>query len=138
MALQAGRDILLKVSDGAQNPSFTTIGGLKARTIALASKTIDGTASDSPGSWRELLPEAGLKEASVSGSGVFKDLASDELVRLCFFNQHARDWQLIITDFGTLQGKFIVTALEYGGAFDAEATFSMTLTSAGQIGFTAL
>lgn len=138
MALQAGRDVLLKISDGAQTPAYVTIGGLKARTIALSAKTIDGTSSDSTGNWRELLSGAGLKEASVTGSGVFKDGQSDALVRTTFFNQDAHDWQLIVPDFGILAGKFIITALEYGGNYDGEATFSMTLVSAGQIGFTAI
>ena len=138
MALQAARDILLKISDGAQTPAFTTIGGLKARTIAFSAKSIDGTSSDSPGAWRELLPNAGLKEASISGSGIFKDLPSDEMVRASFFNQDARVWRIIIPSFGQLEGLFLISALEYGGNYDGEAVFSMTLISAGQIGFTAL
>lgn len=135
MALQAARDILLKISDGGQPETFVTIGGLKARTIAFSAKTIDGTASDSPGSWRELLPNAGLKEATISGAGVFKDLLSDELVRQSFFAQDAKIWRIIIPNFGQLDGRFLISALEYGGNYDAEAVFSMTLVSAGQIGF---
>lgn len=138
MAGQAGRDVLVKISDGAAPPAFVTVAGLKARTIALAAKAVDATASDSPGAWRELLPGAGLKEATVSGSGVFRDAASDALVRASFFAQDARTWRLVIPDFGTLEGPFQVAALEYGGAHDGEATFSMTLASAGQVGFVAL
>jgi TP901-1 family phage major tail protein len=135
MAGQAGRDVLLKISDGATPPVFTTIAGLRAKTIALSARTVDATAADSPGAWRELLAGAGVKEASVSGSGVFKDAASDALVRGSFFAQDARVWRLVLPDFGTLEGPFQIAALEYGGAHDGEATFSMTLSSAGQIGF---
>lgn len=138
MAGQAGRDVLLKVSDGAPVPSFVTVAGLRARTIALSARSVDATAADSPGAWRELLAGAGVKEASVTGAGVFKDAASDALVRASFFAQDARAWRLVIPDFGTLEGPFQVAALEYGGAHDGEATFSMTLSSAGQLGFTAL
>ena len=138
MTIQAARDVLLKISDGAASPNFITIGGLRARTIAMSAKTIDGTASDSVGNWRELLPNAGLKEVSVTGAGVFKDSAADELVRNAFFNQDAKEWKLIIPSFGTLSGSFIVSNLEYGGNYDDVATFSMTLNSAGQIGFSAL
>ncbi len=138
MAGQAGRDVLLKISDGAATPSFTTVAGLRARTIALASRLVDATASDSPGNWRELLPAAGLKEVSVSGSGVFKDAPSDALVRASFFAQDVRVWRLVIPDFGTLEGPFQISNLEYGGAHDGEATFSLTLSSAGAIGFAAL
>jgi TP901-1 family phage major tail protein len=99
---------------------------------------VDATSADSPGAWRELLAGAGLKEASVSGSGVFKDAASDALVRASFFAQDSRVWRLIVPDFGTLEGRFQIVALEYGGAHDGEAVFSMTLASAGELGFTVL
>ncbi|MBN8649066.1 MAG: phage major tail protein, TP901-1 family [Caulobacterales bacterium] len=135
MALQAGRDILLKILDNAQNPNYIIIGGLRARTIAFSAKTIDGTTSESSGNWRELLPNAGLKEATISGAGVFKDSVSDDLVRNAFFNQEAKNWRLIIPSFGQLDGLFIISQLEYSGNYDGEATFSMTLMSAGEIGF---
>lgn len=138
MALQAGRDILLKIFNNETNPEFIIIGGLRARTIALSAKTIDGTSSQSAGNWRELLPNAGLKEATISGAGVFKDSQSDALVRLAFFNQEARNWQLLIPSFGQLEGQFIISQLEYAGNYDGEATFSMTLVSAGELGFVPL
>ncbi|WP_284360607.1 phage major tail protein, TP901-1 family [Candidatus Phycosocius spiralis] len=138
MAGQAGRDVLLKVSNGEVTPSFITVAGLRAKTIALSARSVDATAADSPGAWRELLSGAGLKEASVTGAGVFKDGASDALVRSSFMVQDRRIWQLIIPDFGTFEGPFQVAALEYGGAHDGEATFSMTLASAGELRFTPL
>jgi TP901-1 family phage major tail protein len=138
MAGQAGRDVLLKISDGGQTPAFITVAGLRAKTIALSAKSVDATAADSPNAWRELLAGAGLKEASVTGAGVFKDAQSDALVRTSFFAQDRRVWKLIVPDFGTLEGPFQVAALEYGGAHDGEATFSMTLMSAGEIGFAPL
>ena len=135
MAGQAGRDVLIQISDSAEPATFETVAGLRAQTIALAAKTVDGTASDSPGAWRELLPTAGLREATVSGSGVFKDTASDELIREAFFSQTTPTLALVIPDFGTLTGPFQISALEYGGRYDAEATFSMTLSSSGAISF---
>ncbi len=138
MALQAGRDILLKIFDNEINQEFIIIGGLRARTIALSAKTIDGTSSQSAGNWRELLPNAGLKEATISGSGVFKDSHSDELVKNAFFNQDSRNWQLIIPNFGKLEGQFIISQLEYSGNYDGEALFSMTLVSSSQLEFASL
>jgi len=40
---------------------------------------------ESAGGWRELLPNAGLKTAALSGSGVFKDEATGKRVREIFF-----------------------------------------------------
>ena len=138
MAAQAGKDILLKISDGAQTPTFVTVAGLRARTISLNAKTIDATDSDSTGRWRELLAGAGVRSAAVAGSGVFRDAASDAQVRQSFFDQSARTWRLIVPDFGQLEGPFVVAALEYAGEHDGEATFALSLASAGAVTFTAI
>jgi TP901-1 family phage major tail protein len=138
MAAQAGKDILLKISDGAATPTFVSVAGLRARTISLNAKTIDATDSDSAGRWRELLAGAGVRSVAVSGSGVFRDAASDAQVRQSFFDQSARAWRLVLPDFGQLEGPFIVAALEYAGEHDGEAAFAISLASAGAVTFAAL
>lgn len=138
MAAQAGKDMLLKIGDGADPQGFTTIAGLRAKTISLNARTIDATHADSPGRWRELIAGAGVRSASVSGAGIFVDSAADEAARSVFFEQARRDWQLIIPDFGVIEGAFLVTALEYSGRHDGEAAYSLSLASAGQLGFAAL
>jgi TP901-1 family phage major tail protein len=134
MAVQKGRDMLLKISDGE---SFVTVAGLRARTVSLNAKTVDVTDSGS-GGWRELLAGAGVRSLSVSGSGVFRDAASDALMREAFFAQEQADWQVIVPDFGTFAGPFLIAALEYAGQHDGEASFALTLASAGEVSFAAL
>ncbi len=136
MTAQKGKDLLLKIdSDGAG--TFQTVAGLRARRIAFNAESVDVTDADSAGRWRELLEGAGVKRASVSGSGIFRDAASDETVRLVFFDGTIRDWQVIVPDFGTLAGAFQVTALEYSGEHNGELAYEMALESAGAIAFTA-
>ncbi|GGL45239.1 phage major tail protein, TP901-1 family [Caulobacter rhizosphaerae] len=138
MAAQAGKDILLKISDGAPTPTFTTVAGLRARTISLNAQTIDATDGDSAGRWRELLAGSGVRSVAVSGGGVFRDAASDAAVRDSFFAQTARTWRLVIPDFVQLEGPFLVAALEYAGDHDGEAAFALSLASAGPVTFTAI
>jgi TP901-1 family phage major tail protein len=138
MAGQAGKDMLLKLSDGATTPTFHTVAGLRARTITLNAQVVDATSADSPGRWRELLAGAGVRTCSVSGAGLFKDAASDAQVRASFFAGDARVWRLVVPDFGTLEGPFQIASLEYAGAHDGEATFAITLASAGELTFAAL
>ena len=130
MAAQAGKDILLKISDGASG--FVTVAGLRARTLSLNAKTIDATDSDSTGRWRELLAGAGVRSVAVSGSGIFRDAPSDAQVRQSFFDQSARTWRLVVPDFGQLEGPFIVAALEYA------VVLALSLASAGAVTFTAI
>lgn len=135
MAAQRGRDILLKIED--EGGAFVSVAGLRARTISLNARTVDATDSDSAGQWRELLAGAGVKSAAVSGQGIFRDAASDALIREAFFEQTAKAWQLVVPGFGTLSGPFVVAALEYAGEHEGEASFALSLASAGAIGFSA-
>ena len=138
MTVQAGKDILLKIGDGGAPEGFTTVAGLRARTIALNARTVDVTDGDSAGRWRELLAGAGVRQASVSGAGVFRDAASDAAIRAAFFAQSADNWRLIVPDFGTLEGPFLVAALEYAGEHEGEASFALSLASAGEVTFEAV
>ena len=135
MAAQKGKDLLLKVHDGT---GFSTVAGLRSRTLAFDAQSVDVTHADSAGRWRELLDGAGVKRASVSGSGVFKDAASDALVRQLFFSGALASCQVVIPDFGTVTGPFQITALEIAAEHDREVTFDLTLESAGELAFTAL
>ena len=137
MGAQRGKDILLKIGDGGSPEAFTSVAGLRARTISLNAKTVDATDSDSAGRWRELLAGAGVKSCNVSGAGVFRDQASDALIREAFFAQEARIWRLVVPEFGVLEGRFLVAALEYAGEHEGEATYALTLASAGPVSFEA-
>ena len=134
MAGQKGRDILLKISNGAGG--WVTLAGIRASRIQLSAALVDATSADSPEAWRELLAGAGAKTAKVTGRGVFKDAASDARMRTVFFAGEAPDWQFILPDFGTLEGAFQVSELSWSGEHDGEAEFAVTLESAGQVTFT--
>lgn len=136
MVAQSGKDLLIKVdlSGGGQ---FETLAGLRATRIAFNAETVDVTSLESSGGWRELLAGAGVKTAAISGSGVFKDAASDARARQVFFDGEAPEFQVIVPDFGTVQGGFVISGLEYAGDYDGEATYELSLASAGVLTFTA-
>ena len=137
MTAQKGRDLLLKL-DTTGAGVFQTMAGLRANALSLNAESVDVTHQESAGAWRELLAGAGLKSANVRGQGIFKDAASDETVRSYFFNGTIRRWQVIVPDFGTVDGPFQITALEIAGRHDAEVTFELALESAGELTFTAV
>lgn len=135
MAAQSGKDMLLKL-DQTGSGSFLTVAGLRTRSVALNAAVVDVTDAESAGRWRELLAGGGIKRASVSGTGIFKDQASDEAIRGLFFGGTIRNWQLILPDFGTIAGTFQITALEFSGDHAGEVTFDLALESAGELTFT--
>ena len=70
MTAQKGKDLLVKIAGGG---GYTTVAGLRTRRLAFNAETVDITHAESANRWRELLDGAGIKRASVSGRGLFKD-----------------------------------------------------------------
>jgi len=137
MSAQKGKDILLKVDELA-NGIFVTLAGIRTNRLSFNADTIDVTTAESAGHWRELLIGAGVKSAAIAGSGIFKDQAADAALRRIFFDDLTPDFEVSIPDFGTIAGPFQVTALEYSGNHDGEATFEIALASAGALTFAAI
>jgi TP901-1 family phage major tail protein len=137
MAVQNGKDLLVKV-DMVGDGTFVTAAGLRATRISFNAETVDVTSLESAGGWRELLAGAGVKTASISGSGVFRDDATDERARQIFFNAELPLFQVVIPSFGVVEGPFQITSLEYSGSYNGEATYDMTMVSGGALTFTAL
>ena len=135
MAAQKGKDLLVKIADGA---GFTTVAGLRTRRLAFNAETVDVTHAESANRWRELLDGAGVKRAAVSGRGLFKDAATDALMRQTFFDGAVVNYQIVIPAFGAVQGPFQIANLEFAGEHNGEVTYDLALESAGEMTFTAL
>lgn len=137
MAAQNGKDLLIKI-DLTGDGQFETIAGLRATRISFNAETVEVTSLESAGGWRELLAGAGVKSATISGSGVFRDANTDERARQIFFDGEIPAFQVIIPSFGIVEGPFQITAIEYAGSHNGEATYEIALASAGALSFTAL
>jgi TP901-1 family phage major tail protein len=137
MGAQNGKDLLIKL-DMTGGGQFETIAGLRASRISFNAESVDVTSLESQGGWRELLGGAGVKSASISGSGIFKDASTDERARQIFFDAEVPAFQVIIPDFGIVEGPFQVTSIEYAGSHNGEATYELSMASAGALSFTVL
>lgn len=137
MAAQNGKDLLIKL-DMTGGGQFETIAGLRATRISFNAESVDVTSLESAGGWRELLGGAGVKAASIAGSGVFRDASTDERARQVFFDGETPDFQVIIPDFGIVEGPFQVTSIDFAGSHNGEATYELALASAGALSFTAI
>ncbi|TAK49747.1 MAG: phage major tail protein, TP901-1 family [Xanthobacteraceae bacterium] len=135
MGAQKGKDLLIKMHDGA---GYVAVAGLRSRKIVFNAEVVDITHAESAGQWRELLAGAGVRRASLSGRGLFRDAASDALVRQKFFDGEIPSCQVVIPDFGTIEGPFQITALEFAGEHNGEVSFDLTLESAGLVTFSAI
>ncbi|MBF9044835.1 phage major tail protein, TP901-1 family [Rhodobacterales bacterium HKCCE4037] len=137
MTAQSGKDLLVKVDmDG--NGVFETMAGLRASRLSFNSESVDVTSLESTGGWRELLRGGGVKSAAISGSGIFRDSSTDERARDIFFQGEMPDFQVVIPDFGVVEGAFQITSIEYAGTHDGEASYEIAMASAGALTFTAI
>jgi len=138
MAAQKGKDLLVKIDDGTG--VFVSVAGLRTRRLSLNADTVDATDAESAGRWRELLAGAGagVRRASLAGNGIFKDQASDALLRQVFFDGAIRNWQIVIPDFGVIAGPFQISSLDWRGEHASEITFDIALESAGALTFAAI
>ena len=135
MPAKTGKDLLLKVDDGTG--TMATVAGMRSRRIAFSADTVDVTDFESAERWRHLLAGAGVRRASIAGSGLFKDAASDARVRTLFFAGTIVDWSIVVPDFGNISGPFQIASMEYAGEHNGEVTFELSLESAGALTFTA-
>ena len=131
MAAQKGKDLLIKIDISG---TYTTIAGLRSSSISMNDEQVDITNKDSAGE-RVMLAQAGVRSVSVSGSGVFLDSASETSLKASFGKSTFDNYQILIPDFGTFTGAFQLASLEYAGEYNGEATYSITLESAGAITF---
>ena len=137
MDSQPGSSLLIKIGDAASPEVFTTVAGLRTKSLSINSETVDVTNSDSASKMRELLAGAGIISVSASGDGVFTDAAVHATLSTKALAGGIDTYQVIVPDFGTFEGAFQLTTLEFAGEHNGEATFSMALESAGVIAFTA-
>ena len=138
MAAQKGSALLLKI--GADNTAasgsdtYTTIGGLRSTSLVMNDEAVDVTTKDSS-NVRALLANGGIQSMSISGSGVFTDAASEATLRSAFGASDFHNFQIIVPDFGTYTGEFMVASLEYAGEHNGEVTYSVTLENSGAFTF---
>lgn len=135
MVAQKGADFLLNIAEGGGVGVPGPVGGFRSNSMTMNNETIDITNKDSNGK-RELIA-GGIQSFSASGSGVFVDDAAFALAHTAMLDQTADVWDVVIPDFGTHSGPFMITSLEMGGEHNGEVTYSISLESAGALTFTA-
>lgn len=134
----SGRLLILHIENPAN--TYTAIAGLTDTTITINEQEVDITTKDSAGV-RQLLAGNVLRSVSASGSGVFPDAAQVELLRVSALAGTHLNYRLLIpgdsTSGGYFQGAFRITSLEYTGQHDGAAMYSVSLSSAGTVAWTA-
>ena len=129
-----GRLMLIKVSDGSSPEVFTTLLGVRSRSISINNEMVDITASDTA-PFRDLLADAGLRTITLTVSGVAKDDLAYQRIQDNCHNAVVESYLLQFPNGDIIEGEFFPSTLEESGEYNAEQAFSLTLESAGKWDF---
>jgi TP901-1 family phage major tail protein len=112
---------------------FRTLGGLRSKEFSFSSEAVDVTNVDSE-EWKSMLDNAGIRSASVSGSGVYTSEDVFQEFRSDFLNNALTCIMLIDAKTKELyEGCFKISELSVSGDYDAEGQYSMSAESSGPV-----
>lgn len=132
-----GRQFTLKVSNQASPTSFVTVGGLQNVRLSLNNNVVDITNMAS-GGIRELLPDGGIQQFSISADGIFdSNTVGFDKIREAAQNRTILECQIISGHGDSFIGYMAVTQFERVGALADAEKFSLTMENSGALGYTA-
>jgi len=132
MPAEKGSAFLLKVGNGGNPPVFATVAGMRTTQMSVNGEPVNVTSKDS-GAWRELLSGAGVRSVSVSASGIFTGSAAETRLRSNALAGLIDDYELSFESGERMQGRFLVTRLDYAGDYNGERNYALSLESSGEV-----
>ena len=130
----AGRDFLLKLELVLDSGTYTTVGGLRAKTGTWNHEGIEVTNHGS-NEWKEMLNSAGIRSMAISGSGIFnRDSTQNKVEDNIKAGTQMRAQLIDIGASGrTIQGLFHISSFEKTGEYNGAVEYSMSLESSGEV-----
>ena len=132
MTAERGSAFLLKIGSGGASPTYATVAGLKTTQLSINGDAVAITNKDSNG-WRDLLSGAGVRSVSVSGSGIFTGSSAESQLRGLALSGQLANYELSFESGERMQGRFLVSRLEYAGDFNGERNYTLALESSGEV-----
>lgn len=129
MAIETGSAFLLKLLEGS---SYVTVAGLRTTQLSINSDAVVVTNKGSAG-WRELLSEAGVRQVSISGAGVFTGSVAEARLRESALAGRVESFEASFESGERLRGRFLIARLDYAGDFNGERSYTLQLESAGPV-----
>lgn len=132
MPAEKGSAFLLKVGNGAVTPVYSTVAGMRTTQLSINGEAVVITNKGS-GGWRELLTGAGVRSVSVSGAGVFTGSAAETRLKTNALAGMIDDYELSFESGERMQGRFLMSRLDYAGDFNGERSYTLSLESSGPV-----
>ncbi len=132
MSAEKGSAFLLKIGNGGNPPVFATVAGMRTTQMSVNGEAVNVTSKDS-GAWRELLSGAGVRSVSVSAGGIFTGSAAEARVKANALAGLIDQYELSFESGERMQGRFLVTRLDYSGDYNGERNYALNLESSGPV-----
>lgn len=137
MAAQKGNALLVKKSNGDSPETFTTLAGVRTKTVTLGGDPIDTTTDDdilAGVSWRTYI--SGIVDFEASVDGVAKDYTAMKALIDASLNGTVTNYQILITNIGTLEGPMILTNFQFNAQHTDTLQFSVNIRANSALTFT--
>ena len=134
-----GRQLLIKIGDGADPETFAAACGFKDRSFKINNNIVDTTAPDctNPTGKVGFSGAYGIQTLTVSGSGKATTSAQFKALKTACLNQTKPNLQIIVPGDGTYEGAALIGDWEDTGGTENELEFSCEITLSGTITYTA-
>jgi len=135
MTGQKGRDLLLKIGNGADPEVFSTLGAARTTALSLNNQPADATTMED-GGMQSVIADAGVQSMQLKLDGLFKDAMAEEKLRAAAFNRLTPNFELWFPNGDKYAAAFAVQEYSRSGAYDGLESFSATLVRSGAGSFT--
>lgn len=130
MSMLKGRDLVLKIGNGAVPEVFSVIGAARMTDVAVENRPAEATTLDDEG-YQRLEAAGGIQSMTVELEGYFRDSAAEAALQTAAFGRVARRYQLSFPNGDVYTAAFMVIAYRRGGVVDGMETFAVSLARSG-------
>lgn len=131
-----GRAMTLQMEDTLGGGVYSTIGGVRAKSVTINNEEVDITDGDDD-TWKKLLEGAGVRSLALSVSGFITNNAAFELLQAKAFAGNIWRLKINFADSDNIIGLFLPASVELNGEYNGAQQFSASLSSADTPALTA-
>lgn len=127
-----GNECIFRIHDESVETSPHLVAGVRVSSWSVTHEDVEVTDSSDAG-WRRLLSGAGVRALHVQLEGVHLRSFGELHLRAAALSGKVVSCELALDQSTALQGEFIASTYRLDNVFNEEASYSVTLRSAGPI-----
>jgi predicted secreted protein len=127
-----GGAFLLKLGTG-DPVVYATIAGLKVEHLSICGQPFEAARRLDQKAWRELLSGAGERSVSVSATGIFTGSTAEAQAKRLALAGEVAQFELSFEAGDKMQGRFLISRLDYTGDYNGERNYRIALESSGEV-----